>query len=98
MRFLNYRRQKAVFLHVLAGEELKVEFTGTKNLIDMEDGGSLRITLDAASIKVYEKALQEFMERLKIICAQNGATYVSCSTERDFYQLIFQDLRMLYDI
>ncbi|MBQ7775316.1 MAG: DUF58 domain-containing protein [Lachnospiraceae bacterium] len=98
LRFLNYRRQKAVFLHVLAGEELKVELTGTKNLIDMEEGGSLRITLDAASIKVYEKALQEFMEQLKRVCAQNGAAYAVCNTERDFYQLIFQDLRMLYDI
>lgn len=98
LRFLNYRRQKPVFLHVLAGEELSVDLTGTRNLIDMEEQSTLRITLDAASIRVYEKALQEFTAHLQRECARSGAFYAVCSTEKDFYQLIFQDLRMLYDI
>lgn len=98
LRFLNYRRQKTVFLHVLAGEELSVELTGTRNLIDMEEKSTLRITLDAASIRVYEKALQEFTSHLQRECARAGGFYGICSTEKDFYQLIFQDLRMLYDI
>lgn len=98
LHFLNYRRQKAVFLQVLAGEELKVDLTGTRNLIDMEERSTLRLTLDAASIGVYEKALEEFMGHLKRECAKVGAIYALCSTERAFQQLIFQDLRMLYDI
>ena len=102
LRFLDYRKQKVVCLHVLAGEELSVrsyeELTGTRNLIDMEDKSTLRITLDDASIKVYEKALQEYLARLKSACAKMGAVHAVCSTEKDIYQLIFQDLRMLYDI
>ncbi len=98
LRFLDYRRQKVVFLHVLAKEELDVTLTGTKNLIDMEDQSTLRVTLDAASIRVYEQALQEFTGRLQRECAKSGAFYAICSTGKDFYQLIFQDLRMLYDI
>ena len=98
LRFLDYRRQKAVFLHVLAGEELSVELTGTRNLIDMEDRSTLRLTLEDASIRVYEKNLQEFTGRLERECARVGAVYVLCNTETDFYKLIFQDLRMLYDI
>ncbi len=98
LRFLNFRRQKVIFLHVLAGEELDVTLTGTKNLIDMEDQSTLRVTLDTASIRVYEQALQEFMNNLRKECAVSGATYAVCSTQKDFYQLIFQDLRMLYDI
>ena len=98
LRFLDYRRQKAVLLHVLAGEELFVELTGTRNLIDMEDKSTLRLTLDDASIRVYEKNLEEFTGRLKRECARAGAVYALCSTETDFHKLIFQDLRMLYDI
>lgn len=98
LRFLKYRRQKPVFLQVLAGEEVNVSMTGTKNLIDMEDKSSLRLTLEASSIRVYEKALQEFMERLQKECVMNGAVYAMCNTNRDLYQMIFQDLRMLYDI
>ena len=98
LRFLDYRRQKAVFLHVLAGEELSVELTGTRNLIDMEDKSTLRLTLDDASISVYEKNLRDFVGRLERECARVGAVYALCSTETDFHKLIFQDLRMLYDI
>ncbi|MCH5271980.1 MAG: DUF58 domain-containing protein [Lachnospiraceae bacterium] len=98
LRFLDYRRQKAVFLHVLAEEELNVELTGTRNLIDMEEKSTLRLTLDASSIRIYEKALQAFTASLKRDCAKAGAIYALCSTGRDFHKLIFEDLRMLYDI
>lgn len=98
LRFLNYRKQRTVLLHVLAEEELSVELTGTRNLIDMEDQSTLRITLDAGSIRAYEKSLQEFTERIRRECVNAGAFYAVCSTGTDIYQLIFQDLRMLYDI
>lgn len=98
LRFLDYRRQRAVFLHVLAGEELDVDLTGTRNLIDMEEGSTLRLTLDTASIRVYERALQSFIAHLRRECARTGAFYAVCSTETDFHHLIFQNLRMLYDI
>lgn len=98
LRFLEYRRQRAVFLHVLAGEEISVDFTGTRNLIDMEDKSTLRLTLDMASVRAYENALSAFIARLGKECAGAGAFYALCSTAREFRQLIFKDLRMLYDI
>lgn len=98
LRFLEYRRQRAVFLHVLAGEELSVDFTGTRKLIDMEDQSTLRLTLDAAGLKLYENALNDFIAGLKRECARAGAFYAVCSTAREFRQLVFKDLRMLYDI
>ena len=98
LRFLNYRKQRTVFLHVLAGEELQVDMTGTKNLIDKEDKSTLRVTLDTGNIGVYEKALKAYTGSLQEQCAKAGAFYAICNTDRDFYRLIFEDLRMLYDI
>lgn len=98
LRFLAYRRQKSVLLHILAGEERAVDFSGTKNLIDMEEESTLRLTVDAASIRVYEKALSRFLGQFERACAKNGAFYAVCDTTQDIYQLIFQDLKMLYDI
>lgn len=98
LRFLKYRKQKIILLHVLAGEEICVELTGTKNLIDMEDQSTLRLTLEAGSIRTYEKALKEFSDRMRRECVRAGAFYAVCNTMTDIYQLIFQDLRMLYDI
>lgn len=100
LRFLEYRRQKTAFLHVLAGEELaaglSAELTGTRNLIDMEEKSTLRLTLDAGSIRVYEQAVQDFLSGLRQECARRGAFYAVCSTETDIYQQIFQELRALY--
>lgn len=98
LRFLDFCRQKSVFLQVLAGEELNVELTGTRNLIDMEDQSTLRLTLDVSSIRIYEKALRAFTSKLERECAKVGAVYALCSTEREFSKLIFEDLRILYDI
>ena len=99
LRFLHYRKQKVVFLHVLAEEELAVSMTGTRNLIDMEDKtNTMRLTLDAASIRLYEKALRLFCGNLRRICAKAGANYAICNTGTDFNKLMFQELRMLYDI
>ncbi len=101
LRLLDYQRQKTVFLHVLAGEELSpersAEITGTRNLIDMEEKSTLRLTFDAASIRAYEQALQEYLSSLRQECARIGAFYAVCNTETDIYQLIFQELRALYD-
>ncbi len=98
LRYLDYRKQKTVALQVLAGEELSVELTGTLNLIDSENARQLRITMDAAAINAYEKELAAFMGRMKKSCAKTGGHYAACSTSADFNQLIFQDLRMIYDI
>lgn len=98
LKYLNYRRQNPVLLHVMAGEELEVSIAGTKNLIDCENESTLRVTLEASSIKQYERMLKRFMNALEKECTRNGAHYVLCSTQKDIYELIFQDLRMLYDI
>lgn len=98
LRFLAYRRQRAVLLHVLAGEELNVDFTGTRNLIDMEEKSTLRLTVDTAGLRAYENALKAFTAHLGKECAGAGAFYAVCSTAKDLHQLIFKDLRLLYDI
>ncbi|MDE7233365.1 MAG: DUF58 domain-containing protein, partial [Lachnospiraceae bacterium] len=85
LRFLNYRKQRTVLLQILAKEELSVELTGTRNLIDMEDQSTLRVTLDAGSIRTYEKSLQDFIDRMQRECVRAGAFYAVCSTGTDIY-------------
>lgn len=98
MKYLDYRRQKAVMLHVMAGEELEIGLSGTYNLIDMESQEHLRITMNAEAVRDYQKGLQNFLNKLQQSCRRTGSSYVLCSTARDLYQLIFEDLRVLYDI
>ncbi len=98
MKYLDYRRQKTVMLHVMAEEELEIGLSGTYHLIDMESQEHLRITMNAEAIRDYQKGLQNFLNKLQQSCRRTGSSYVLCSTARDLYQLIFEDLRVLYDI
>lgn len=97
LQYLAYRRQRPVILHTLAEEELKVNMEGTLNLIDMETNGKLRITMDAAAVNSYERELKKLLSRMKKGCTPHGS-YVLCDTAKDRNQLIFEDLRVLYDI
>ena len=71
---------------------------GVSGLLHMEDKSTLRLTLDAAGLRAYENALNAFTVQLGKECAGAGAFYAVCSTAQDLRQLIFKDLRLLYDI
>lgn len=98
MKYLDYSRQKTALLHVMAGEELEIGLSGAYQLIDMENQEQLKITMNAEAIRDYQRELENFLNKLKRSCKKTGSSYVLCSTARDLYQLIFEDLRVLYDI
>lgn len=98
LQYLQYRRQRPVVLHTMASEELHVPLDGTFNLIDMESESRLRLTVDAKAVESYERELARLTERMKMGCSRGGGTYVLCDTGRDRSQLVFQDLRVIYDI
>ena len=98
LRYLNYCKQTPILLHVLAREELEITITGTKNFTDAEYAGTLRVTMEAPVIRQYEQELKSFINTLQKACAGSGASYVLCDTGKDINEILFQDLRMLYDI
>lgn len=98
LQYLDYCRQRPVVLHTMAQEELHVTLEGTLNLIDSETGERLRLTVDAKAIDSYERELKRFTDRMKKGCAAGQGAYVLCDSGRDRRQLVFQDLRVIYDI
>lgn len=98
MQYLSYCRQRPVILHTMAAEELRITLNGAFNLIDSETESKLRLTVDAEAIDHYERELNRLIERMKKGCAAVGGAYVLCDTGRDRNQLVFQDLRVIYDI
>lgn len=98
LQYLDYCKQRPVILHTLASEELRITLEGALNLIDSETENTLRLTVDAKSIDLYERELNRLTERMKKGCAAGRGAYVICDTGRDRNQLVFQDLRVIYDI
>ncbi len=98
IKYLNYRKQKVVVLHVLAEEETDITMTGTHNLIDSEDKSRrIKVTMDAASIRQYEEALRGFCEKLKNCCKRFGAIYHPVNTGDKLDKIIFDELRDIYE-
>ena len=98
MQYLSYCRQRPVILHTMAAEELRITLSGAFNLIDSETESKIRLTVDAEAIDNYERQLNRLIERMKRGCAAVGGAYVLCDTGRDRNQLVFQDLKVIYDI
>lgn len=98
LQYLDYRRQRPVILHTMAAEELHVTLNGALNLIDAETRERRRLVVDAEALDRYEQELSRFIGRLRKGCACGGGTYILCNTERDRRQLVFEDLRVIYDI
>lgn len=98
LQYLDYCRQRPVILHTLASEEIRITLEGALNLIDSETGDKLRLTVDARAIDHYERELKRLTERMQKGCASGRGAYVLCDTGKDRNQLVFQDLRVIYDI
>ncbi len=98
LQYLNYCKQLPVILHTMAAEELHVTLEGALNLIDAETKEKLRLVVDARALDNYERELKRFTERLKKGCTCGRGVYVLCDAGKDRRQLVFQDLRVIYDI
>lgn len=98
LQYLDYCKQRPVILHTLAGEELRIALSGTLNLIDSETESRLRLTVDARAIDHYERELKRLRERMERGCSSGRGAYVLCDSEKSRSQLVFQDLRVIYDI
>lgn len=98
IQYFNYCRQRPVVLHTLATEELRVTLTGALNLIDAETDWKLRLTMDEKTIGSYEKELNRLIKRMKQGCTAGRGAYILCDAGKDRNQLVFQDLRVIYDI
>ena len=98
MKYFAFMKQRPVLLQTLCPEELCVNLEGTRNLIDMETGERLRVTMRADTIARYEKELLRLKERLEKSAVSADGVYVLCDSGRDRRTLIMEDLRDIYAI
>ncbi len=76
VKYLTYKKQTVVLIQILAKEEEEIDYEGTVNLVDMENGKKLKITMTNAAIKEYNKSLATMKASLKKLAKKYGATYV----------------------
>ena len=95
IKYLKYKKQDVVLIHVLSEEELNPRYEGTLNLVDCESAGNLRVTFNAGAVKTYKAALKEFLEKTELLCKKYAVTYIKVNSSDSCDSLFFSSLAKL---
>lgn len=87
LKYLTYKKQEIMVIHVLTKEEMSPEIFETSNLIDSESGASLKVTGSNALLKDYKKAYEEHVTKLQALCKKYSAKYILSLTDSDFTRI-----------
>ncbi len=88
-RYMKFKNQDIVFIHVLAPEERDPSFEGTVKLIDSETTGEMRMTMSASAIKTYKNSYKNFIRDMELLCKKYSAVYIPVSSDDSLDTLFF---------
>lgn len=95
IKYLKYKKQDVVLIHVLAPEEMDPRYEGTLKLIDSESADDIRITFNASAIRTYKDSLKKFLDNTENMCKKYGVTYIRVSSDDSCDSLFFASLSKL---
>lgn len=90
VKYLAYKKQEVVLIHILSPEELEPEYYGQVKLIDSESREEKNIILNSSIMKAYKKQLNLFKNNLKDTAARYGAVYIEVSSSETVEKVILE--------
>ncbi|MGE5629516.1 MAG: DUF58 domain-containing protein [Caulobacteraceae bacterium] len=90
VKYLLYKKQEVVLVHVLSPEELNPYLEGQVRLKDSETGEARDIAVTPALLKLYEKELNSFINNLKEFSTRMGVTYIQVSSDEPVEKIVFE--------
>jgi hypothetical protein len=91
VKYLLYKRQEVVLVHVLSPEELLPGLTGQIRLIDSETGEARDISVTPALLSQYDKELNTFINGIREFCSRLGAVYIQISSAEPVEKIVFEE-------
>ncbi|MCM0650293.1 DUF58 domain-containing protein [Clostridium swellfunianum] len=90
VRYLTYKKQEVILIHILSPEELEPNYFGQVKLVDSETREDRNIILNPSIMKAYKKQLTTFKNSLKESAAKYGASYIEASSEESIDKIILE--------
>ena len=87
LKYLTFKKQEIMVLHVLSPEEISPEIHDTLNLIDSESSSELKVTAANSLYRDYKRTYESHIRSLKAVCKKYGARYVMTPTDSDFTRI-----------
>lgn len=92
LKYLAYKKQQVILLHVLSEEELNPTLDGRLKLVDSESGVEKNLVLNPALLKKYKESLDSYCNNLKAKALKYGANYIMINASDPIEKVILQDL------
>jgi uncharacterized protein (DUF58 family) len=93
LRRLISRNYDLCVIQVLSPQELNPEVSGDLKLLDIEDGDAAEVTVNAALMDYYKRAVRGYCNDIREFCTRRGATYVLTDSGRQVEPLVLNYLR-----
>ncbi|MDI6619432.1 MAG: DUF58 domain-containing protein [Clostridiales bacterium] len=93
VKYLMYKRQEVMLVHVLSDEELTPNLEGCIKLLDSETGCVKEVIISSLLLKKYSEKLKNFINEIKECCAKTGASYVLVSGGEPIEKVILHDFK-----
>lgn len=90
VKYLTYKKQEVILIHILSPEELQPDYYGQIKLIDSETKEERSIVLNPSIVKAYKKQVTLFKNNLKDAAAKYGATYIETSSSEAIENIIME--------
>ncbi|KUO69597.1 MAG: hypothetical protein APF77_08895 [Clostridia bacterium BRH_c25] len=91
VKYLLYKKQDVILVHILAPEELNPAMEGQVRLLDSETGEERDISVTPALLKQYDKELNAFINNIREFCSRMGATYIQVSSAEPIEKTVFEE-------
>ena len=88
-RYMKFKNQDIVFIHILSPEERDPSYEGTIKLVDCETAGEMRMTMSASAIKSYKNSYDTFIRNTELLCKKYSAIYIPVSSDDSLDALFF---------
>ncbi|GAA0182385.1 DUF58 domain-containing protein [Clostridium sediminicola] len=92
IKYLIYKKQEVIIIHILSGEELSPELQGQVRLIDAETNEAKDVVITSQLIKNYHAHLNKFINNIKEFSKKVGASYLLISSEEELEKVVFENL------
>lgn len=80
-------------VHVLSPEELEPDYFGDLELVDVESGDSVQVSLGEEALKRYRQEVAAWQEGVRTFCRSHGITYIAVRTDTPIEQTLLADFR-----
>ena len=91
VKYLLFKKQEVILVHVLAPEELEPAMEGQVRLLDCETGEARDISVTPALVKQYDKELNGFISNIREFCSRMGAAYIQVSSAEPVEKIVLEE-------